>query len=450
MRRWFCRAGSSSFRKADLTETTEELSNPARGWYQIHTFQIEEEPDLEEQRWSLHPLDTLVLVLIDIGSCRDRDLDTQALGRIHRILNFFAERRYDCIVRAVYDHEGKAAEREPFFFSQVLRHLQQIMDVVRVYASSVFVFQGMLVGNWGEMHTSRYLSEEHMRRMAEILRSCRGEDTWLAVRRPDQWRVLHEEQAGKEPVCSDGMGLFDDGIFGSDTHLGTFGIQSQKYVSWDCSWCREEELEFENRLCRQAPNGGEAVYGEDRQGPSQKKVLEVLKKMQITYLNRAHDTRILDLWKQQRYSGRGVWSGKSLFDYIGAHLGYRFLIRNVQVTDCQEDGGGYMVETEIENTGFAGFYQEGRIELEYTDRTGRRRLSLLDCRLKGWAGGEKRKLACTVDAGDGALLLTARRNRDDACIHFANPSDQEGKAVLGYLRGKGKDPNVRIARRDSG
>ena len=105
------RKSDSCFQKADLTESTEERSNPARGWYQIHTFLAEKEPDFEELRWCLHPKDTLAFVLIDIGYFRDRDLDQEVLERICRILAFFSERAYDCIVRIVYDHEGKALIR---------------------------------------------------------------------------------------------------------------------------------------------------------------------------------------------------------------------------------------------------------------------------------------------------------------------------------------------------
>ena len=92
MRIPFFRTGGrqSRFHPAELAESTEPLSNPARGWYQIHTFLIEEEPDLEKQCWCLNPADTLALVLINIGSYKTRDLDEEALERIRRILRFFA------------------------------------------------------------------------------------------------------------------------------------------------------------------------------------------------------------------------------------------------------------------------------------------------------------------------------------------------------------------------
>ena len=137
-----------NFVPEDLTETTEELKNPARGWYQIYTFLAEQEPEFEEFKWSLDRQDTLALVLIDIGSFRKMDLDETVLERIRRILDFFEENRYDCIVRVVYDHEGRALVREPADFAQVQRHMQQIGDLIGRQASSVFIFQGMLLGNW--------------------------------------------------------------------------------------------------------------------------------------------------------------------------------------------------------------------------------------------------------------------------------------------------------------
>ena len=181
---------------AELAETREPLRNPARGWYQIHTFLVDREPDLEELTWCLNPEDALVLLLFDIGGYRDRNLDQEALGRMARVLEFFARRNYDCVVRAVYDHEGRAPEREPFFFAQVLAHLEQVAGVLKPF-SCVFVYQGMLVGSWGEMHSSRFLSRERLGKMAEVLQNCRGEETWLAVRRPVQWRQLHKE--GPDP-----------------------------------------------------------------------------------------------------------------------------------------------------------------------------------------------------------------------------------------------------------
>ncbi len=430
------RKSDSCFQKADLTESTEERSNPARGWYQIHTFLAEKEPDFEELRWCLHPKDTLAFVLIDIGYFRDRDLDQEVLERICRILAFFSERAYDCIVRIVYDHEGKALIREPFHFSQVKSHLEQVGKIVNQFGNHVFIFQGMLVGNWGEMHSSRFLEEGEMLQMTEILRRCKGGQTYLSVRRPVYWRILHKEQKGKHSVRAEDMGIFDDGILASESHLGTFGTESRKLAGWDKPWRREDELSFETEIGKYAPNGGEAVYSQIYlQELTPERVLETLRKMQITYLNRDHDTRILDVWRKWKYSGTGVWEGKSVFDYVSAHMGYRFFVRNVFVTPKKERHT-YLVEIEIENIGFAGFYQEAGFYLEFTDVEGMNSSKTADGCVKGWNSKECRTPACTIEAGDGGLFLAARRKKDGAVIYFGNGSDAQGRVLLGYLQSR--------------
>lgn len=423
-----------NFIPEDLTETTEELKNPARGWYQIYTFPAEREPDFEEFRWSLDRKDTLALVLIDIGSFRKVDLDITVLERIGKILSFFEENRYDCIVRVVYDHEGRAFVREPANFAQVQTHMRQIGDTIRQYASSIFVYQGMLLGNWGEMHGSRFLDAERMLKLTEILRELKAPQTFLAVRRPVYWRSLHRGQKQKALNCLDNMGLFDDGIFGSASHLGTFAEDEGKKQAWDEPWSRKQELEFENELGRQAPNGGEAVYnGGYVKSLTPERTVKDLQKMQITYLNKAHDTRLLDIWKEWHYPGQGVWNGKSVYDYVGAHLGYRLLIRDVNVSQMKGESGKYRVVVDIENTGFAGFYQEAEICLEYAGRNGLRSTVVLDSQMKGFGSGEVRRLSCVAEECDGGMFLTAKRKRDGTVIHFANQSDEEGRAVLGYI-----------------
>lgn len=422
--------GNPPFERADLRETVEPLSNPFRGWYQIHTFPVDREPDLEQRRWCLAAEDTLALVLLDIGRYRSRDLDRQAVERIDRILDFFSGRGYGCIVRAVYDCQGRAPEREPSFFSQVLTHLEQIAEIVGRHPC-VFVFQGMLVGNWGEMHGSRFLSPERMGRMADVLRERLSGKVWMAVRRPAQWRQLHGDQAGGSPLCRDGIGLFDDGIFGSGSHLGTFGAEPS--AAWDSPWLPEEELAFEDVLCRQAPSGGEVVYGEET---APERVVAVLRRMHVTYLNRDHDPRLLERWRRQPCPAGGVWTGRSLFDYVGAHLGYRFLVRGVRVTKGRR--GGQLVEVTVENTGFASFYQTGWMALAYTNPDGGGSRAPLAGDLTGWAGGEIRRLTWDIQAGEGELLLCA--GSADRPIRFANASDGEGRVLLGRLL-KGRREN---------
>ena len=308
-------------KKARLVESVEELQNPGRGWYQIHTFAAEEDFSREELGWCLGDGNTLALAFIDIGYYRERALDDKCLSNIDDILDCFEQNGRDVILRIAYDREGRAEEREPYSLSQVVDHLEQLGPVLSRHAEHIFVYQGLLVGSWGEMHSSRFITENRLERLADVLGKYLGGRTFLAVRRPVYWRMLHPD--GKLDPHT-GMGLFDDGIFGSDTHLGTFGREPAAEAGWGRAWSAEEELDFEEKLCIGAPQGGEVLYEE---GQAEKRSLagtvERLKKMRISYLNCVYDRRILELWRHMKWEGKGPWNGVNGFDYIGRHLGYR-------------------------------------------------------------------------------------------------------------------------------
>lgn len=422
------------FQEAEMAEVTGRFSNPARGWYQIHSFQADQDPDFGKLKWCLDPEDSLVLVLIDIGAFKERNLSEECLNRILRILRFFTDNHYDMILRVVYDHEGKALEREPFFFSQVLSHLRQLGDVLGQFAGSVFVYQGMLVGDWGEMHASRFLSADKLRQMADILRQSKGEQTFLAVRRPVHWRMLHGNRMDTKLCCSDGMGLFDDGILGSEEHLGTFGVESKVRAGWEGAWARAEELAFEQELGRLAPCGGEVVYDEPYgKTLTPEAVLSELGQMRITYLNKVYDGRMLNIWRGWKCPVAGAWANNSLYEYVGAHLGYRFVIQKVSVKPGQDSVSQCIVELKVKNTGFGGFYQKAAVFLEYVCTDGQCQKIRLEDDLCGWNSGETRVLTCQMEVCDCNLFLSVARIWDKAPIRFANPSDKEGRAVLGRL-----------------
>ncbi len=434
------------FQAADLREQIKPLPNPARGWYQIYTFRAEEEPGLQELAYCLDAAQTLALVFFDIGYYRDLDLDSDCLGRMKTILRFFADEHKDIILRVAYDHQGRAMEREPFAFERVLRHMEQMGEVLAEFPHEILVWQGLLVGNWGEMHASRYLSRENLRRLAQALYRNKSPHTFAAVRKPVHYRMLRGEQMSQ-------MGFFDDGIFGSGSDLGTFGTYAKEAAGMEEAWCREEELAFLDEACRRTVNGGEAVYGEDHTaGLSGEQMVGDLHRMHIAYLNSRHDVSILDLWKKCPYQGQGPWAGRSLYDYIGAHMGYRFRVREVMVSSVKGVRKGmYRVELVIENCGFGNLCQEAWLYLEWAEADGRFKRQRLDCDLREVDSGcgqsvnrvqtqahartteLSRKAECVIQCGECTLYLAARRKWDGAPIWFANVSDDAGRVILGSL-----------------
>ncbi len=422
------------FQKAALSESAEELRNPVRGWYQIYSFQVEEPFAEEKLLGCVGGADVLALVFLDIGAYRDRDLDPQALSNIRAILKYFAERPMDMILRIAYDHLGKAQEREPFFFQQVLGHLDQLGPVLSEFAGHIFVYQGALVGNWGEMHTSRFLSTDNLEQISSALVGFLGQQSFLAVRRPMYWRALHPMYCQSREYSGTRMGLFDDAIFGSATHLGTFGVKPEVEMGWDDPWLPEEEIAFEEKLCQYVPQGGEVVYAQETAGSlTFQETVECLRRMRLTYLNRVHDERLLNRWKEMPSRGNGPWAGVSAYDYIGRHLGYRFVVKSVSVKFEKMEDIACKWEISIENTGFARCYQEAEVWLEWTDSGGRVCTKEVEIKLDRIQPGETGVGACVTLPAESSVYLYARRKKDEMPLYFANETNGKRGVLMGRL-----------------
>ncbi len=417
-----------SFQRADLTETKKTLRNPQRGWYCIFSFWVEKKPDFEPMSWCEIERDTLALVVINIGFYREKELDEPALENIRSILQFFVKKQYDMILRITYDHEGKALEREPFFFPTVKNHLRQIAPIICEFSSNIFVYQGLMVGNWGEMHTSRFVDSVKLRELWDILKDGVGDAVFFAVRKPSFWRVLHPRKQ------RDSMGLFDDAIFGSEEHMGTFGTLPKEELEWEDSWCKQDELGFENSLCIQVPNGGEVICGE-QYAKSQTAVSTVstLKKMHITYLNRQYDEKILNLWKQWRWEEPGVWQGCSLYHYIENHLGYRFFIQDVVVVSKGKRDEHLSVSITLCNNGFANIYQDVELFLRGIHKNETIYSQRLEYNLRQLDSGRKQVIFVNIDRVECELFLYAKCTGSSKVIFFANQCARDGGVFLGKI-----------------
>ena len=283
------------FQKAILQESRKAIQNPGCGWYHLYTFNAAQ---TGEPLYIACEEEELVLLRIDIGAFRDKPISEPSLEWIRRILAFFREKRKGMILRFSYDLEGKGLEKEPGSIRLVEEHMQQIGEVIREYADDIFAVQGILIGNWGEMHGSRYLTPDAFRTLTDTMIKAVDGACPVAVRKPAQWRELTlgwTEQEKKK------LTLFNDGIFGSETDLGTYGTLSPETPGQKiCS--REEELEWQkNEMCGKFC-GGEAIWGSGAEPApfvSAPKAMADLERMHISYLNSTYDLRRLEQWKAE-------------------------------------------------------------------------------------------------------------------------------------------------------
>ncbi len=352
------------------SESGDAIKNPYVGLYSIRgyllaedaTFSLPETNAAIDSNSSSFELSLLEINLKNYGNC---DLSDNALSQIDSILSAWTKTGSQLILRFLYDWDGQNLESEPNELSQILIHMEQVGPIVNKYASSVYIMQGIFVGNWGEMNNTTHMGNGEMKTLIQKLDDVIDPSIFLSVRTPAQWRTIVGEYHGtKVPRCpqpnllASRLGLYNDGMLGSANDTGTYGDKAAADLdtNYNDAWTREDELAFQNNLCRYVPNGGEVII--DNVYNDFDNAVKDLSQMHVSYLNSEYDSTVLNKWKETIVNGTdNVWNGMSGYDYIERHLGYRYVLDSsaLKFHPLFDDTG--MLTVTIRNVGFSNCYR---------------------------------------------------------------------------------------------
>lgn len=349
------------------------LNNPYCGFYTLYKFYAHSEivPELDYiiEKTVLRQNQSLCLVEINLIAYRTGPLTNEALNHIRRIFNFFTSNNKEMIVRFLYDWDGNGIENEPAYMGIILDHMKQLSPLLKAFTDSIYILQGLFIGSWGEMHSSRYLTEQSLTRLANQLYQCSGDHTYIAVRSPSIWRTIFKTKLpfmNEKDInnCMQGrFCLYNDGILASETDCGTYGtITAAISAKYSDKYSRYDELKFQDRLCTYVPNGGEIVssFGKN----DFKTVCKTFSMMHVSFLNGDYDPEVIRQWKESKASAKSSgWRNKSAYEYIAAHLGYRFFVKHVAISYDSDIENRLLVEIYVRNTGFSCCYSNFPVSL---------------------------------------------------------------------------------------
>lgn len=418
------------FKAEKLKESSVALNNPDRGWFSLYSFDIEEDIDYKK-KFKLNDEENLVLVLPDIGAYKNKENIENALAKLENIIDYFFENGKSIILRVAYDHLGKGIENEPTYFQIVLKHAEQIADFVYKHRDKIFIYQGLLIGRWGEMHTSKFIDSSRIRELNAVFDGILANTVYRAVRKPVQWRMVRFQSNIETKVKADHLGIFNDGMFGSESDLGTFDC-TNKDGSWSKEWNRERETDLIGKIACSVPVGGEALYGEGfvaRNNPV--RYVSELSSLKVTYLNGHYDDKLMTYWKNTPFNGKGIWEKSNYYEYIGAHLGYRFVIKDVVSKKVDTN---LTLEITIENSGFASVYKETELYIILKDGLGQEsKIRFGRDFLNDLEPGKKNTVSVIIPKGNGELFLGAIKMDNGRKICFANENLENGMVFLGGI-----------------
>lgn len=331
-----------SYTSHNTPETNQLFDHVDNGFYQIFGYTLKDQIVYPTpQDVPVHTNDDEVLVLIQINLCNftNRPLTDNALNQLYNILKAYSTTSPRLILRFLYDWNGTASLTEPTDITMIQTHMEQVSEIYNSFKDRIYILQGLFTGNHGEMNGSHFTDASGLITLYETLNRVTDPCIFLAVRTPAQWRAI-ANGLGNDTSALSRLGLFNDGLLGSETDLGTYTEGS-----------REEEMLFQQSLCAFVPNGGEAVVPNPLNDFSS--AMEAFSQMHITYLNSAYDLNVLAKWKDTTYHSNDCYDGMSGYDYINMHLGYRYVLRDSLLkTEAEKE----TVSLLIENVGFGSCY----------------------------------------------------------------------------------------------
>ncbi len=357
--------GNVSVVTYEFTESARMLKNPNRGFYKIYGFIASDEGEDYEsavnQRMCNDNDTTLAMVQINLHRYRNCAISQEALKHLEELFQALEASGKQYLIRFLYDWDGKNEEVEPENVDIILNHMKQLESIFQKYEDIIFVHQGIFIGNWGEMNGTRYLG--NMQELALQLDAVTGDKIFLGVRMPAQWRQITEvgelsESALSESDIARKLSLFNDGMMGNEGDYGTYGTQSKDVGGLFSLWNREEELAFQEELCKYVPNGGEVIV----ENPINdfENAVKYMSTIHVTYINRWYDQNVLNKWTATKVSEEGCFDGMDGLSYIERHLGYRLLIKDTEAWyDFWEDT--LSVNITLQNVGFAPIYKKPNV-----------------------------------------------------------------------------------------
>ena len=416
-------------------ESDKKLTNVNRGFYRLYGYTItDESTDFDELMKNTLGLDeeySLELIEINLQNYANGDISEKGLENIDELFQALQKQGKHYIVRFLYDWNGKSYDTEPQSIDTILKHMQQLKPILHTYKDEIYTLQGLFVGDCGEMHGSRYTDTDSMKKLFTQFVSVKDETTFMAVRTPQQWRNLGDTDAWESGKTISSLGLFNDGMLGSVYDYGTYGDQTKTEGGILERWTREEELQFQNALCKNVPNGGEVIV--DNEYNDFDNALADLKTMHVTYLNRDYDAKVLNKWADTTVSTGDCYDGMDGLSYMERHMGYRLLIKNVKMKqDFWEDT--LEVSVTMQNVGFAPIYKPCEAKLTFYGEDGQKYDVKLKQTLSKLSGGndasKKQTLTATIpldkiEGGRSTAYFTLTDSASNLPILLANEQTYE-------------------------
>jgi hypothetical protein len=332
-------------------ETQERFANPERGFYHYMVLnKIKDIRELDDLRLR-HQYITLIYGKIEANEFYNKDLSKEFLRKIE--WGFYCARQAGLKVIVCVSYSDKVGAPDASL-DTILRHIDQLKPVFRENADVIYLVKAGFIGPWGEWHSWQASPDTlaNRRIILDRLLEAVPRDRMLVLRTPkykldlfDGKTLAEKEAFGGSPISR--IGFHNDCFLSSDDDVGT-------YTSEKPRWAWIQYIGSETRF---TPFGGETckLYSIGQCAGT----LEEMHDLHCSWLNWDYHPEVRDRWQKS-----------GCLDEIERRLGYRFVLRNISMTDAialdtiaPDDQNHVDVKIQLDNTGFASPFNPRPVEL---------------------------------------------------------------------------------------
>lgn len=400
-------------------DKSDYIRNPDCGFYQPISFSLK--PD--GIKYSINGYlerNNLLHLRMNLSAFKESELTTESLNDLDELLSELRQNSVNAIIRFAYDgFNGYKDVEAPM--NLILRHIEQIGSIIKDFSDVLTAVEVGMIGPWGEMHSSAIATKDNFNALIAAWLKNTANTTPILARRPKMIsdylginvKELENRIANKD-TDEYRLGVFNDGYLGSADDLGT-------YVN------RDIEVKWLSNQASHTPFGGEVTIP----GSKYNKIDFAAKEMFLThtsYLNELWNDKVIAEWKNTIYDEKAgtddKYYGKTAYEYIRDHLGYRFTISDIVLPI--KPNKDIKIKFNITNNGFGNLLKNKTCELLFVgnDKT---YIAPININPKQWYTGNTYTVETIVKpvllSGDYTVYLRMRDPRSDMpryCVTFAN------------------------------
>ena len=411
---------------------------PERGWHNrrdVDGRDGDDDRDFSDVKAAGH---TLVHSYLRLDDFRDTDIIPQAyLDDLQESLDAIREHGLKIILRPTHVWSESPSVPE----DRILKHIEQLNEVISANADVVCHLETGYLGKWGEWHTGWYTDLNSRKdgdtryRIVQKILETTPDHLPLAMRYPMHIREILDELPVPEfsealtQVQRDRIGHHNDCFLFNENDRGTYA----RLDVWFGNQTLEEQKQYTYELI--TSYGGNRMVGGETCSPAIDRIdatQEEMAAVNWTEININFWGEAIDMWKNRMLPANEFDPAESEFDRISRKLGYRLCLADATFPTGVKAGDSFTISANLRNDGYAGVIKKRPLLLVFDNGRKRYDIPLGDVDVRTWVSGEidlaPQKVLLPSDMAPGNYTLALwlpdaspeLQSRPEYSIRFAN------------------------------